>query len=610
MQCRRQAVRSPRHVSGIVSAPPGFVGRPAEYYHARGTTNQGSRSGGIIRTHWVRITYNTIYKDDLSMKNFRNSAIFVILFSILAYAPAFSSSEEKGEPKPAEASPRYGGIYHRGLLNEPAVLDPAKITDNYEIIVTQQIFEGLVQYSDNLMVIPCLAESWESSRDNLAWKFHLKSDASFHNGRTVTADDVVYSFERLLDPGTKSVVANLMMCIKGAREFREGKTNNVEGLKAVGTHTVEIQLARAFPPFIAMLAMVNFGIVPREEVERPGFDFGHHPTGTGPYKFERWDRNREIVLTANKNYHEGRPYLDGVVFRIYPGMSMENMFSEFEKGNLEDSLFPAGERDRVIAQKIYQVVRRPSLSERFLVMNNGIKPFNDRRVRQAFNYAIDKDAISLEAGRGRLIPSTGLFPEGMAGYVPENINYPYAPDKARTLLAQAGYPNGKGLPVVQFWSSVKSKALLIEDREIERYLSEIGVSIELNYLTDWPSFKRMLEEGKAPMFKYSWEADVPDPDNIISSLFYSKSPTNRAFYRNQAVDSMIEKAQRESDYKKRIAMYTELQRIIMEDAPVIVLNTLAYERVFQPYVRNFKTKAIGDHSFSLKRVWLDKETAD
>jgi len=546
------------------------------------------------------------------MKSFRNLTIFVILFGTLSYTGQFalSSSEEKSIPESPEGVPRYGGIYHRGLQHDPAILDPAKITDNYEIIVTQQIFEGLVQYSDNLMVKPCLAESWESSRDNLTWKFYLKSDASFHNGRTVNADDVVYSFERLLDPSTKSVVANLMLRIKGAREFRDGKTDSVEGLQATGKRTVEIQLAEAFPPFIAMLAMVNFGIVPKEEVERPGFDFGHNPIGTGPYKFERWERNREIVLTANENYHEGRPYLDGIVFRIYPGMSMENMFAEFEKGNLEDSLFPAGERERMLSQNTYQVVRRPSLSERFLVMNNRVKPFTDKRVRQAFNYAIDKDAISLEAGKGRLIPSTGLFPEGMAGYIPENINYPYAPYKARELLAQAGYPGGRGLPVIQFWSSVKSKALLIEDREIKRYLSEIGVSIEFNYLTDWPAFKKMLEEGKAPMFKYSWEADVPDPDNIISSLFYSKSPTNRAFYRDPIVDAMIEKAQRESDYKKRIAMYTDLQKIIMEDAPVIVLNTLAYERVFQPYVRNFKTKAIGDHSFSLKRVWLDREVTE
>jgi len=390
-----------------------------------------------------------------------------------------------------------GGIYHRGLQHDPSTLDPAEISDMYEVVVTQQIFEGLVQYSDNLMVIPCLAESWESSRDNLIWKFHLKKEALFHNGRPVTADDVVYSFERLLDPGTKSVVANLMIRIKGARKFHEGKTDSVEGLRATGNHTVEIQLAGAFPPFIAMLAMVNFGIVPREEVERPESDFGHNPIGTGPYKFERWERAREIVLAANESYHEGRPYLDGIVFRIYPDMSMENMFSEFEKGNLEDSFFPAGERERMLAQNIYQVVRRPSLTERFLVMNNRVKPFTDKRVRQALNYAIDKDAISLEAGKGRLLPSTGLFPEGMAGYVPENINYPYAPDKARELLAQAGYPGGKGLPVIQFWSSVKSKALLIEDREIKRYLSEIGVRVEFNYLTDWPAFKKMLEEGKA-----------------------------------------------------------------------------------------------------------------
>jgi ABC-type transport system substrate-binding protein len=243
---------------------------------------------------------------------------------------------------------------------------------------------------------------------------------------------------------------------------------------------------------------------------------------------------------------------------------------------------------------------------RFLGFNLRMPPFDDVMVRKAINYAIDKEATSLKAGRGKLIPATGLIPEGMAGYRPENMNYPHDVERAKELLAEAGYPGGRGLPPIEIWSSVKSKGLLIEDSEIERQLSEIGISVDFKYLTDWPAFSTLLEERKLAVFKYGWHADIPDPDTILGPLFHSRSPSNLLGYRNPRVDELMGLAQRETNYEKRINLYADIQALIMQDAPIILLNHLAYERVFQPYVRNFEGKAIGDHYFSLKRVWLDR----
>lgn len=550
----------------------------------------------------------------MSTNSFKWSFIFIflIIFGLYCLRPqtgfAGTAKEEADYEKLAE--PVFGETYHRGLGHEPVTLDPAKMSDVYEVIVTQQIIEGLVQYSDNLMVIPCLAESWESSRDNLRWIFYLKKGVQFHNGREVTAEDFVYTFKRILNPKTESVAASLLSRIQGAPDFREGKAESVEGLRVLNRYTLEILLSEPFPQFIAVLAMVNFGVVPKEVVEGQEDDFGLHPVGTGPFRFEYWEPNREIALKANEKYHEGRPYIDQVLFKIFPGDSPELMFNEFEKGNLEDSLFPVEMRERVLTEGKYRFLRRPALTLRFFIMNNSLEPLTDRRVRQALNYAIDKETITSEVGKGRLIPATGLIPQGMAGYKPDDTNYPYSPDKARKLLREAGYPEGKGLPVIRFWSSVKSKALLAEDKAIVQYLSAVGVKAEFNYLTDWPAFKKMLQEGKAPVFKYSWGADVPDPDNILSSLFYSESPDNLAFFQNPRVDALIVKAQNEPDYRKRISKYSKIEDIIMEEAPVILLNYRAYERVFQLYVRNFEGKALGDHYFSLKRVWLDRGTPD
>jgi len=530
----------------------------------------------------------------------RTAAILFLLCSIQLNAGGLS---EKGDIN-IEKKPLYGGVYRRGLGNDPATLDPAKITDIYSAVVIQQIVEGLVQYSDNLMVVPCIADSWESTRDNLKWTFHLKKGVRFHNGREVFAEDFIYTYTRILNPETGSTAAQLLSRIKGAKDFINGKSGYVEGLRSKGSKTLEIELEEPFPPFIAVLAMVNLGVVSREEVEKPGGTFGFHPVGTGPFRFVSWKKNSEIILEANPDYHEGRPYLDRVIFKIFPGGTTEKMFSEFEQGNLEDSPFPAVERERII--KTYPVLRRPSLTLRFLVMNNKIFPFTDIRVRKAFNYAIDKERITDKVGKGRLISASGLIPQGMAGYQPDDENYPYSPQKAKELLKEAGFPEGKGLPVIQYWSSTNAVGPMAEDRIVMECLSDVGIKVKTNYLTNWPEFRKLLEQGKAPLFKYSWGADVPDPDNILGTLFYSKSSLNRAFYQNPEVDALILKAQNEVNYSKRIFLYSTIQDMVMNDAPVILLNYLAYEKVFQPYVRNYKGKALGDHYFNLKRVWLDK----
>jgi peptide/nickel transport system substrate-binding protein/oligopeptide transport system substrate-binding protein len=371
---------------------------------------------------------------------------------------------------------RYGGVYRKGLGNEPTILDPARISDIYETIVTQQIFEGLVQYSDNLMVIPCLAKSWDSSRDNLRWTFHIRKGATFHNGREVNAEDFVYSLHRVFAPGLESVAASF----PGADAYRNGEADSIEGLRATGKYTLEIELSESYSPFIAMLAMVNFSVVPKEEVEALGDAFGIRPIGTGPFIFDYWNPSSEIGLRANEDYYDGKPYLDEVIFQIFPGASAEDMFQEFENGNLEDSVFSVSVRKQVYEEGKYLILHRPSLVLRLFVMNNQTSPFQDKRLRQAFNYAIDKETLSVEVGRGRLIPATGLIPEGMAGYSPDDTNYPFDVDRAKELLRDAGYPDGRGLPVIQFWSSVKSKGLLAEDEMITRFLGDIGVKVELS----------------------------------------------------------------------------------------------------------------------------------
>ena len=337
-----------------------------------------------------------------------------------------------------------GGVYRRPLGNDPVTLDPARIADIYSRSVAQQIFDGLVQFDQTLTITPALAEFWKASRDGLTWTFTLRKGVKFHHGREVTADDVVYSFTRLLDPKVKSGAADLFLSINGAQEFREGKAKQVVGLVAVDRHTVQVTLTEALAPFVSALAVGHAKIVPRELVEQEGEGFASRPVGTGPFRFVRWERGKEIVLAANPDYFDGPPRLSRLVYRVFPGEQFDLMYQDFRNGMLEDSPVPAKDYRQIVAGSKHRYVKRPLFSHRHYGFNTRLKPLDDRRVRQALILALDRQAIVDEVFFGRYTLAQGILPPGTLGFNPHLKGYPYDPQKARQLLIQAGYPGGRG----------------------------------------------------------------------------------------------------------------------------------------------------------------------
>ena len=502
--------------------------------------------------------------------------------------------------------PQYGGTYRRPLSNNPSTLDPALVSDNYGFTVAQQIFDGLVQYDGALTITPAIAQSWKASRDGLAWTFYLRKGVRFHNGREVTADDAVYSFMRMLDPKISSKAAQAFLKIKGANDFVEGRSRTIQGLRAVDRYTLQIELAEASAPFVASLAIGYAKIVPREAIEAPGPVFGNRPVGTGPFKFSRWKKDQEITLEANQDYYAGRPYLDQLEYRIFPGQHEDAMFGRFEQGELEDTIVPAAELDRVQGNSRYRFVRRPILRVRFFGLNTTQGPLSNRLLRQAIVTALDREAINREINKNRYKAAQGFLPPGTYGYDPQFRPYPFDPMRAKSLLARAGYPEGKGLPVLQIWSSVKSNDIEREHDAIQRYLADVGIRVEFQYNTNWPDFNSQVYEGKYPIFRYGWLADVPEPENFLYKLFHSQSRSNLTRYRDERVDRLLDGARVEQSYNKRIGLYREAERLIMEDSPVIPLNYDSYERLFQPYVQSIEINALGDPYIPMRKIWLAK----
>ena len=343
------------------------------------------------------------------------------------------------------------------LRNNPITLDPAFLTDIYGRAVVSQIFDGLVQFDAHLKPIPALADFWEASRDGRTWTFTLRRGVMFHHGREVTAQDVVYSFTRLLIlPKAPACGRALPDISRGPRSSCEGKLHSVEGLKAVDRYTLQMVLEEPLGPFFGSPGAgqcSQWSRRKRWKSRESALDALRWALDRS--NLSRWEPNQEIVLEANDHYYEGRPFLDAVVFKIVVGDKFEETFAEFLQGNLEETIIPSGKTDEVRADpqyRQYQRFRKPTLSLLYIGFNTQFKPFDDRRVRQAFNYAVNKEAIVREITRMGSLPATGALPPGMLGYDPDSARgTPIIPPRPR-LLAEAGYPDGTGFPVVQLWS--------------------------------------------------------------------------------------------------------------------------------------------------------------
>lgn len=520
-----------------------------------------------------------------------------------------SCQRESSEEPPQEIIPHYGGIYRSPLDFEPKTLDPAISTDMYADTIIQQVFDGLVQFDKELNIIPSIAKSWKVSQDGLVYTFFLKKGVKFHNGREVTAEDFVYAYARTINPKTKASAREFYEKILGAKDFQDGKTKKMEGLTVIDKYTLKIILSEPYAPFLSLLAMNMSKLFPREEVERSDRDFGKYPLGTGAFRFVSWEPGKEITLEANKDYFDGRPFLDTIKYRVFAGANYDDMFDKFSAGDLEKTNVPVSRREDLFKSQRYQVMRRPSLSLLYYGFNTKIKPLDNKTIRQAINLAIDKDRIVEVAMRGKDVKATSILPPGMPGYRPHKDAYPFNPKKAKTLLKEAGYPDGKGLPIIEVWSASTAEATIKELEIIKSNLSEVGIKVDIRYENDWPTYAGYLDERKLQIFRYVWYADFPDPDNFLSILFHSKTKYNFASYGNPEADRLMDEAKKEIDMLKRADLYRRAEEIVLGDAPLVPILHRTYEEIYQPYVKGIEVSALGAPYIPMKKVWLDEKTS-
>ena len=494
-----------------------------------------------------------------------------------------------------------------------ATLDPAFAKNRSIMWVIHQLYNTLVETDDRLRFVPALARSWEVSEDRRVWTFHLRSDVFFQDdpafpggvGRKLKASDVVYSFNRLLDPRTASsgawIFHDRIDTTAGGGVGLAGGIGVAGGIGGTGVaggafvalddSTFRLRLLRPFNPILGLLSMEYCSIVPREVVDRYGKDFRRHPCGTGPFRFLAWEEGQALILLKNEHYFEkdslGRqlPYLDAVKVSFNEEKAAE--FLLFRQGQLDfiNEIDPSF-KDEVLSKagvlkpdwrgKIILSVA-PQLNTEYLGIlvdsaNPLVKgsPLRLREVRQAINYGFDRRKMMLYLRNSLGLPAeSGFVPAGLPSFDSTKVKgYHYDPDKARRLLASAGYPDGKGIGAIKLLTVPNYGDFA---NYIARQLEDIGVHVQVEVVQK----SLLLEEtaqSEALFFRGSWIADYPDAENYLS-VFYSRNPAppNYTRYNDPVFDRLYEQALREGDDSLRYVLYRRMDQRVMDASPVIPL---------------------------------------
>jgi ABC-type transport system substrate-binding protein len=494
-------------------------------------------------------------------------------------------------------------------LEAPTSLDPAVTEDVYTSAVVNQIFSGLLRFDSDLNLLPDVAQSWTISRDGREYTFTLREDARFHNGRIVTSEDFVYTFTRLFSPEIPSrIIQDYLHLIDGVADYTAGTADTVRGLVAPDPTTLIIRLERPYPSFMSVLCMDQAKVVPREEVERLGLEeFGRQPVGSGPFRLASWDPGEGMTLVANPDYFGSPAYLDSVLIRHFPADQGQSEREAFRTGRLDVTEVNQNEADRLERGGACRTVRRLELSMEFLGFRTEGPPFDDPRVRRAITMALDREALKRTAGRGFETPM-GILPPGMPGYTPRPKILPENPERARELLAEAGYGPQRPLRF-DLYSSSRTPHAATRDSVISASLARVGIVANVRKVS-WRELNHVIDNHLAPAFQITWIADLPDPDSFLFTLLSSEGTYNMLNYGNREVDSLLAAGRAATDPARRLDLYRRAEEKILLDAPLVPVFNVMVIYAFQPWVRGVEMSPFGLCSIPMEKIWLQQEEGE
>ena len=467
----------------------------------------------------------------------------------------------------------------------PLTLDPALAISGRSLTYIVEIFSGLVSYDPNLELQGEIAVGWDVTEDGLIYTFRLREDATFHDGKAVTAADFKYSLERACDPATGSqTAATYLGDIVGAMDKLRGRAEVVSGVRVINDLKLEITIDAPKQYFLAKLAHPAAYVVDRENVET-GTDWWLTPNGTGAFHLKEWRPDELLVLQRNDAYYRGAAMLEEVRFNLFGGIPM----MLYERGEIDVTEVSAANIERVLDP--YNPLNRelhvtPSLGFYMIGFNCAEPPFDDAQVRRAFTHAVDREKIVDLTLKGLVVPADGILPPAMPGYNEEFDGLAYDPDLARDLLAASPYAGPEGLPSIAMTSAGQGSPTQIEEALADMWRRNLGVEVQIRQLEP-EIYPYLIDQEKDQLFTLGWGADYPDPQNFLDVLFHTGSEQNIGEYSNRSVDGILEKARVEQENSARIALYQEAEQAMVDDAACLPVYFEVSYTLVKPYIEGF-----------------------
>jgi peptide/nickel transport system substrate-binding protein len=442
-----------------------------------------------------------------------------------------------------------------GIGTDASTLDPHVCTDSATEVINKNIYNNLVRFDTGMKLVPDLATDWNLAKDGVTWTFIVRQGVTFHDGTPFNAAAVKYSLERVLDPKTASPRRSVLSMIKS--------------VQAVNDYTVKIVTDYPCGSFLYQLAHPVAAMVSPAAAAKWGTKFGLNPCGTGPIRLVRWSPSEGLEFAANERYFEGAPKFKSLTYKIVPEDSTRALL--LESGQIDVAFrLPVTEVQRLQGNKTIGLITTPTIMTMYVALNNQKGPLKDPNVRRALNLAVNRNSIVHDVVNGMATVADSVIPPGVWGYASIGA-YPYNPAEARQLLAKAGYPNGFEFTL---WTPVGRYLMDKQMAEaLQAQMAAVGVKMKIQ-TWDFQALMSEVKKGQFDSVLLGWSASSADADQAMFPVFESTQwppNSNRALYKNLAVDKLLNDAKKEVKPSKRAAMYKQAQKQIMTDAAWIPL---------------------------------------
>jgi oligopeptide transport system substrate-binding protein len=501
-------------------------------------------------------------------------------------------------------------ILHRGNGAEPQDIDPQTVTGVTEDHIIMALFEGLVSEDPHdLHAMPGVAENWDISEDGKTYTFHLRKNAKWSNGETVTAHDFVRSYQRMLMPSLGAEYAYMLYVMVNAEEFNKGEIKDFSkvGVKALDDFTLQIQLRSPTPYFLSLINHYSWFPVPISVIERCGpidqrgnrWTRPENFVGNGPFNLAKWKINDVLIVKKSPTYWDADKVKLKEI-RFYPIESLDTEARAFSAGQLHVGYeAPLSKIDAFKRDHPEQLRIDPYLGTYIYRFNTTKPPLNDKRIRRALAMALDRVAVATQIRRAGEIPAYSFTPPGTAGYTCE-AKLPYDPEQARKLLAEAGYPDGKGFPKLTIMFNTLESHKAIAEAVQQMWKKNLNIDVDLEN-QEWKVYIDNQRTLNYQIGRYAWIGDYVDPNSFLD-MFISGGGNNQTGWSNKDYDRYIAEAGQTADPQKRNEAFQKAEAILLDEAPMVPIYHYTHPYLIQPSLQGWYPTLIDRHPY--KYVWL------